>query len=50
LNSPTELAALTVQRVHEFLNGIKIPLWNYTTPMVIDKKNVDQYYDPNSIF
>jgi ribose transport system substrate-binding protein len=50
LNSPTELAALTVQRVHEFLNGIKIPLWNYTTPAVVDEKNVDQYYDPDSVF
>jgi len=50
LNSPSELGALTVKRVHEFLNGIEIPLWNYTTAEVIDLKNVDQYYDPNSPF
>ncbi len=50
LNSPTELAAVTVDAVHKFLNGVEIPNWIYTTPDVVDKNNVDKYYDPNSIF
>lgn len=50
LNSPTELAALTVTTVHNYLNGIEVPVMNYTTPAVIDSTNVNKYYDPNSIF
>lgn len=50
LNSPVELGAVTVDAVHKFLNGIEIPVWNYTTPDVVDKKNVDTYYDADSPF
>ena len=50
LNSPTELGDLTVKKVHEFLNGVNIGAWNFTTPDVVDSKNVDKYYDPNSVF
>lgn len=50
LNSPTELGDLTVQKVHEFLHGVDIGSWNYTTPAVVDASNVDQYYNPDSIF
>jgi len=50
LNSPIELGAVTVEAVHKYLNGIEIPLWNFTTPDVVDASNVNKYYDPNSPF
>ncbi|MEL7610589.1 MAG: substrate-binding domain-containing protein [Bacillota bacterium] len=50
LNSPIELAAVTAETVHKFLNGVAVDDWNYTTPDVVDIKNVDKYYDPNSIY
>ena len=50
LNSPIELGAVTVDAVHKYLNGIEIPLWNFTTPDVVDASNVDKYYNPNSPF
>jgi ribose transport system substrate-binding protein len=50
LNSPVELGSVSVDAIHKYLNGIEIPKWNFTTPDVIDKSNVDRYYNPNSPF
>jgi len=49
-NSPVELAAVSVQATHDYLNGKEIPEIIFTTPTVVEKKNIDEFYDPDSIF
>jgi ribose transport system substrate-binding protein len=51
LNSPRELAKLSVEAVVKYLNGERqIDKVIYTRAVLITKENVDQYYDPNAIF
>jgi ribose transport system substrate-binding protein len=51
LNSPRELARLSVEAVVKYLNGERqIDKVIYTRAVLITKENVDQYYDPNAIF
>lgn len=51
LNSPRELARLVVEAVVKYLNGERrIDKIIYTEPVLIDKENVDKYYDPKALF
>ena len=51
LNSPKELARLTVEAVIKYLNGEKqIDKLIYTPAVLITKDNVDKYYDPKAVF
>jgi ribose transport system substrate-binding protein len=50
LNSPRELAKLSVESVVKYLNGDRIDKVIYTRAVLITKENVDQYYDAKAIF
>ena len=52
LNNPAALAKLAVEIGVKALNGEEQNLtkFTFTDPAVVTKENVDQYYDPNSLF
>lgn len=52
LNDPKAVAELAVDIGIRALNGEELNLGKYTftTPAVVTKDNVDQYYDPDSVF
>jgi ribose transport system substrate-binding protein len=51
MNSPRELAKLVVGAVVKYLNGEKrIDKIIYTEPILINKDNVDKFYDPEALF
>jgi len=50
LNSPRELARLTIEAVVRYLNDDPMDRIIHTPAVVITRENVDRYYDPEALF
>ena len=50
VNSPEQLARLTIESVVKYLNGKRLDKIIHTPAILVTQVNVDSYYDPKAIF
>lgn len=49
-NSPSILGTTVVEAVVKHLNGVELKRITYTPSVLVERSNVNQFYDPNSLF